>query len=327
MKTLNTTDIRPQLDEFLSQDNTSILCFIEEEFGRIRDSQKNPERADRIYNQMQNMFNFWRTNVGLENVRGPISAMARYLFEGEFDLYKADTSPLTFLEEQGLVRPGQSLVDLGCGNGSIIDRWTEQGNPALGIDISPSFALNNKLIQLGIIDAPFEDLKNMLANSQQVNDINRTGNALGVMGQSGENYRLMKLSENIEKVREKIAMLDGKSDIVLSSLTADRVRDLPQLLKNMMRMLKKNGTFALGTLLPVVPEDDGPEVKNRITYAPKNLRITEGVSSEKDAQLLKQFIEDTFRVQVAVNQVLNQTQSSDGYQIYDNYAMFTTQKR
>ena len=106
---------------------------------------------------------------------------------------------------------------------------------------------------------------------------------------------------------------------VVSSLTMDRVRDPRVFLSTMSRLGNK---ITVATLLPIVPVDDGPCVKNRITYTPEKLRLTPGATEEEDRRILQTYLEDTFQGRVEAQNVPYVCRSSDGVQTYENYWAF-----
>lgn len=112
----------------------------------------------------------------------------------------------------------------------------------------------------------------------------------------------------------------GRPAWAFSSLTLDRVRDPARLLENLEALGER---VSVATLLPVVPFDDGPEVKNPIEYTPVELRLTPGTSEEEDRRILQTYLEDTFQRRVTAENIPYQCRSSDGVQDYGNYWAFS----
>jgi SAM-dependent methyltransferase len=56
----------------------------------------------------------------------------------------------------GLLPPGASVLDLGCGTGRIADALAERGHPVVGVDESPAMLAHVRLAQA--VHAPIEGL-------------------------------------------------------------------------------------------------------------------------------------------------------------------------
>jgi ubiquinone/menaquinone biosynthesis C-methylase UbiE len=98
--------------------------------------------------------------VGLARFRG----MLRYLLENGD--YQGDKSQLDHIESIGLLRRGDELVDLGSGPGNVVRAWGDRKNPAVGVDISPTFVAKNKNLKLGIIDHDTDHLASLIGEQK-----------------------------------------------------------------------------------------------------------------------------------------------------------------
>jgi hypothetical protein len=88
------------------------------------------------------------------------AGMYRYLMEGGVNSYSADVRPLIeFLTKEGyLGGPDSGLLDLGAGPGQMVEEWKKTGRPARGVDLSPSFVIENEDLRLGLIDNEYAPL-------------------------------------------------------------------------------------------------------------------------------------------------------------------------
>lgn len=235
----------------------------------------------RVALQMQKIREYFE-RMGWEAARPEVEAMTRYYLEGfnaNGDGYREDEDVYNQLGVGEFLEAGGAVVDLGCGPGNYLR--SRPANQALGVDISPTFAVANPNVVCGTIDAPFSTF----------------------MEQIGPFLERLKYPR-----------------WAISSLTLDRVRDPSTFLDTLARV---GDQVTVATLLPIVPVDDGPEVKNRITYTPRELRLTPGSSEAEDRARLLEYLSDTFRVAVESRNLPYTCRSSDGVQVYDNYWAFT----
>lgn len=110
----------------------------------------------RVLLQMEKIREYFE-KMGWENIRPEVEAMTRYFLEGlnangegyqeDEDVY-SELGIGVFLEQYR-----GAVIDLGCGPGNYVGRRLE--DQALGVDISPTFAITNPRIVCGTIDVPF----------------------------------------------------------------------------------------------------------------------------------------------------------------------------
>ncbi len=210
-----------------------------------------------------------------------ISAFLRYYLEGKYDNYK--TSGLgsiifsTFIAEE--VNKDDFGIDFGCGSGDLLQCLFKNGyKNILGLDMNPYFI---KSLCEKDIDA-----------------------------------KVCKIDSPIEDLLSKLNFENRLADYVISTLTLDRVQNPKQLIKNMVTVLKENGVFILGTLLPVVEFEDGVN-RNEFSYTNFQNKITPGAKTEEDkyyilAELINNNLSNinTFVVNIKVR-------SKNGIQVYD----------
>ncbi len=299
-----TIDVREELDLWLPQGPQACFDMMRRDvlstpldiaalssadpFGNFVD----PRRVE-VAKQMDRVRAYFE-NLGWEEAKPQVEAMTRYFFEGinrvrallsgqeqKGESYEEDSAMYDRLGATDFVKgpKGGTVVDLGCGPGRGLESFPSQA--ALGVDLSPSFAVANPRVVCGTIDAPFEEF--------------------------------------LSQVEPYLPSLE-RPRLVVSSLTLDRVRDPRAFLETMNRL---GDEVTVATLLPIVPVDDGPNVKNRITYTPPKLRLTPGATEEEDRRILEEYLADTFGSQVEARRVPYVCNSSDGVQVYDNYWAFS----
>ncbi|MEO1049770.1 MAG: amino acid adenylation domain-containing protein [Bacteroidota bacterium] len=111
----------------------------------------------------------------------------------------------------------------------------------------------------------------------------------------------------------------GTLDFAISNLLLDRVEHPYHLIENIFEALKEGGRFAIQTLLPVIPVDDG-DVDNKITYTPARNLLTAGRSLEEDKFRIIQVLYSLGASDITVRQIPFVVSSRDGVQEYTAYS-------
>ncbi|MBI3332374.1 hypothetical protein HYZ99_05475 [Candidatus Peregrinibacteria bacterium] len=120
-------------------------------------------RNERILDNLDSLLQRVAEEDDLDVSRAFFSGMLRYLMEdGGYHAYKP--VHLHHIIDEGILRPGAPLVDLGAGSGEAVKEWAARGNAAVGIDASPSFVAACDLLHLGRIDADPEILSTLVSH-------------------------------------------------------------------------------------------------------------------------------------------------------------------
>lgn len=221
-----------------------------------------------------------------ENSRGSLMAMARYFYEGEMQTYATRPQMVDYLKRNGL------LPNEGC---LAVDFATGPGEALkLLSDARPQYRTT------GVDISP-----QFVARNPKVK---------------------FGLADAPKSRPDLLPVKSNSAGFAMSALALDRVSDQFSYIDNLSRVLRPNGQFAMGTLLPVIAEDDGPDVKNRIVYAPKEKRIADTGTILGDIKLVAEYISDTLRASTLAKKVPYGAKSSDGDQNYDSFFVFTGKK-
>lgn len=247
--------------------------------------------ADQVMDAVHNVTNTIqsvRPGKPTDLARCRTRAMARYLLEARD--YKDDaTAQYRFLSRNGLLVPGSRLIDLGSGPGALVNQWANQGEAAIGVDLSPAFVARVPQLRLGLIDEGPDYLKDLL----------------------------------------KIPESDDKPLTVTSNLTTDRTGDPEELIHGLTKLAGPKGNFVLGTLVPIVPYDDEPESdigEHPITYTPRSLRLAEGQSAHETIQTIKELLNRYSGKDIVYKQVAQRVETgAEKAQEYSNYYVFHNQ--
>jgi hypothetical protein len=181
-------------------------------------------------------------------------ALERYDQEGEVGSYESNPGNLIeFIVKEKLLEGSSSLVDLGAGPGDLIEALRER---LPGIQT------------LGI------DLSPSFVEKFNV-------------GRATENSAMRMGLIDSPGLAERVGDLTGGG--VISVLTLDRVADPRRLIKNMGEF---RGPKILGTLIPIVAEDDNPsrQGEEKIVYTPQGNRVAPGTNPEEDRDALRTFL-------------------------------------
>lgn len=129
-----------------------LVPLIESIIKKSRELLSGADRGEEILRQLHELFDQASAGDDLEVSRARLSGMLRYLLE-DGDYHVDEPVQLQHLIEEQVLRPGAALIDLGAGSAEAVKLWARQGNPAVGIDASPSFVADSELLRLGLIDA------------------------------------------------------------------------------------------------------------------------------------------------------------------------------
>ncbi|HKX30700.1 MAG TPA: amino acid adenylation domain-containing protein, partial [Blastocatellia bacterium] len=142
---------------------------------------------------------------------------------------------------------GLKGIDFGFGNAEVLEALSEMEAHMLGLDLSPFLVQRARG-------------KNL-------------------------NVRMAKVDVSPERFAEECDVEEESQDFAISTLTLDRLENPGNFLVNLFKSLKEGGCFAIQTILPIVPVDDG-QVERPITYTSTHNRITPGQSVEQDKRSL-----------------------------------------
>lgn len=219
-----------------------------------------------------------------------LSALGRYEEEARQGSYKTEPGALTrFIVDEKLIEGSDAFVDLGAGAGDFLFELAQR-YPQIdmrGMDLSPGFVENfseqarvrNASLGLGLIDTPLNDSPPFMPFI----DCN----------------------------------LNPRNNVsVASVLTLDRLTNPRVLIENMARFTRAK---ILGTLLPIVPEDDNPsrQGEEKIVYTREPNRIVPGKTVVEDRDALLRVLRDVWKKPVDVENVPYEVTSSGDTQNYD----------
>jgi amino acid adenylation domain-containing protein len=209
-----------------------------------------------------------------------IGALCRYMEEGLQRAYEscAITEDLLRLLLPLPVWRGAAGVDLGCGNGEVLSTLQRMGARPFGLDLNPLFV--------------------------------QAARRRGLQAQ------VARVDGSDEDFAAFTGLDFGSQDFVLSTLVLDRVARPRQLLRNMLRLLKPGGRFALQTLLPLIPVDDGPLEAARLVYTSPEHRITRGNDADDDRLALTRLLFELGADDIETCRVPYLVASLDGLQEY-----------
>lgn len=179
--------------------------------------------------------------------REPIqfNGFCRYLFEGLENSYYSrgiNIQLLSYLLSCDHFK-NKKGVDFGFGNGEIIQVLEEAGCSMKGFDLSPFFVQHAR--------------------------------------EKGLDAQMLKLDTPRDIFARDCVVEPGSMDFGISTLVLDRIENPRQMLVNLFSLVKPRGRFAIQTLLPIVPVDDG-QVDTPIVYTPPHNRITHGGDVQQD---------------------------------------------
>lgn len=296
MNTPKNTSVRERFERIWDKGPEAVLDAVAKPYRRESDLSTPEDHARfELGDQLERVLDYLVDTLGIDKAEPQIRALLRYALEGgdpdQASIYVRDERPLELVKAMAQKRftamdiPAP-LADLGCGPaGPALAQWDAD----TGID-GLSWGMD-------------------LSPSFALRSYPRT--RVGLIDAPAAQFA-DQLGPNNDPVR-----------VSFSSLTLDRLRDPRQLIENMAEWTLPGGIVAIGTLLPIVGSDDGPNVNNPIVYTPKENEIVPGQNPEQDRRLLTEYLEDRFRSKVSTQRVPYTCQSSDGTQVYDNYWLFT----
>lgn len=213
----------------------------------------------------------------------------RYTVEGAKNSYAACGLNIDVLHRLfgNLELAGKEGVDLGFGNGEIMQTLAQAGASIKGFDLSPYFVQHAR--------------------------------------ERGLPARMAQIDIDPESMTEEFGLAAASQDFVISTMVLDRLERPRNYLQNMFSLLKNRGRFSMQTILPVVPVDDG-DVDNPITYTPPEHRVTPGLEAEEDARILVQLLHQMGGDNIQVRQIPYVISSRDGVQHYTVWS-FSGEKR
>ncbi|MFI8860667.1 amino acid adenylation domain-containing protein [Streptomyces prasinus] len=206
------------------------------------------------------------------------AGFCRYFLEGENASYQAAGLDGHVLRTLLGDLDGLTGVEIGCGNGEVLRALTAAGAKAVGIDLSPFFV--HALRRVGL------DARHAQADVEP------------------------------DRMAEEFGIPEGSLDFALSTMVLDRAHRPRHLLANMMAVLRPGGRFALQTVLPVVPQDDG-EVTDPLVYTDDAHRITPGRDAADDRLALIAELRALGATGLTVRTLPYIVASSDGVQRYE----------
>jgi len=172
---------------------------------------------------------------------------------------------------------GLTGVDFGCGSGEILQTLTHSGSVVAGIDINPLFIKQARQNGLQAIES--------------------------------------EVDIDAELITDKWGEAFTNLDFVLSTLVLDRVSKPLNLLKNLFYVLRAGGRFALQTLLPVVPVEDG-NISDQVIYTRKENCVSPGENQETDRWFILALLHELGADKISVHTLPYVVNSRDGLQEY-----------
>jgi amino acid adenylation domain-containing protein len=211
-----------------------------------------------------------------------IGALARYVEESTRGTYYScglTADVLRELLQLPLSSPATRVrgIDFGFGNGEVLETLHRLGTHVIGLDLNPLFVQSAR--------------------------------------RRGLRAEFARVDAPDAELFPPLGIEPGSRDFVISTLVLDRVARPRQLLCNMLRALKPGGRFALQTLLPLAPVDDGP-AHRPIVYTMPQHRIARGEHADDDRRALVRLLLELGAGDVEVRRVPYCVASLDGLQDY-----------
>ncbi len=209
----------------------------------------------------------------------------RYFQEGANDSYASCGINQDILR---LLFPYQTFaglkgIDFCFGNAEVLEALSEMGAQMLGLDLCPF------LVQK--------------ARSRNLN------------------VRAAKVDVPPGMFSQECGVEERSQDFVISTLTLDRLDNPKNFLVNLFKSLKEGGRFAIQTILPIVPIDDG-DIGSPITYTSTQNRITPGESLEQDKETLVSMLYQLGADELNICRLPYVVASRDGVQDYEVWSFY-----
>lgn len=203
----------------------------------------------------------------------------RYALEGARDCYASRGINADVLARVlGLeTLRGLSGVDLGFGNGEVLQVLGQAGACMTGFDLSPWFVQHAR--------------------------------------ERGLDARMAKIDVEPAAMECEFRLAAHSQDFVISTMVLDRVASPRNYLKNMLALLKPGGRFALQTILPVSPIDDG-DTARPIVYTSAANCIVPGQDEQQDKAALVRVLRGLGAGAIDVRKLPYVIASRDGLQHY-----------
>ena len=203
----------------------------------------------------------------------------RYLNESKAAYYSSFGFTKTFIGETlgKTDLSGLSVLDLGFGNGELLDTLHSLGADVSGVDVNPYF-VNNQL-------------------------------------DKGYKVKMARADLPTEQFFNQTELEQGEYDVVFMTLLLDRLEFPKHGLETMFALLKEDGKFCLQTLLPIIPFDDG-EHEEKIHYTEEENTITDGIAIESDKLQLLTLLQRLGGSEMTVRSLDYFVKSTDGNQKY-----------
>ena len=212
-------------------------------------------------------------------------AFCRYLMEGAKRSYTSsgiNQEALKYILGRQDFK-GLKGIDFGFGHGEIMETLARAGASLTGLDLSPFFIQHAR--------------------------------------ERGLDGRMAKIDVEPETFIREYGIAEGSQDFALCTLVLDRIEKPKNLLKNLFSVLKPGGRFAIQTLLPIVPVDDG-EIETPIVYTLEPDRITPGESIEQDKRMLVKLLGELGGKEISACCFPYVVASRDGIQDYHAWSFF-----
>ena len=206
-----------------------------------------------------------------------VGGFCRYFLEGADATYSARGLTADVLVDLLGDLRGRRGVEFGCGAGEVLRELAAAGATAVGLDLSPFF--------------------------------------VQALRRDGLDVRLARADVAPADLAGETGLADGSQDFAISTMVLDRVHQPRNLLANLVRVLRPGGRFALQTILPVVPVDDG-DVAEPFTYTPSELRAVPGREARDDLFGLVAVLRELGAVGIEVRTLPYVIASRDGVQHY-----------
>ncbi|MEL7004808.1 MAG: AMP-binding protein, partial [Bacteroidota bacterium] len=176
-------------------------------------------------------------------------------------------------------------IDFGFGNGEVLRILEELGANVTGLDWNPHFV-------------------------QKARDL-------------GRSVKVAKIDDTTETFFDQYGIQRESLDFAISTLVLDRLNKPYNLFLNIFESLKVGGYFAIQTLLPIIPEDDG-DVTNKIVYTKKENRISPGENIDADKLYVAQILYALGADTINVAHMPYVVSSRDGIQQYTLWSFYGT---
>lgn len=206
-------------------------------------------------------------------------SFCRYLLEGANNCFSASGLSLDVLKD---ILPFDSYsglrgVEFCFGNGEVMEVLARVGAHVTGLELNPFF--------------------------------------VSKMRSQGLDARMAKVDEDKAKFLQRAGIEEESQDFAICGLALDRVERPKQLMENMLAVLRPKGRFAIQTLLPVVPVDDG-QIDVPITYTQPENRIATNISTERHKGAIIALLSDLGAGDIRIWEFPYAVDSSDGLQEY-----------